>query len=83
MRIVTCNAAWVLRPAFSIKSSYPVAMQLKQLLKASPKATVVTYNTYYQDAPYYLRRTLTVVNWQDEIAWGIAHQPSAKQWLTT
>jgi len=59
----------------SIKS---LAVALKQQLK--PGDEVASYDTYYQDLPFYLRRIVTVVNWQGELYEGLRHEDDSS-WM--
>ncbi len=62
---------------FNRSTSLPFAEVLKPLLK--PDSEVIVYNNYYQDLPVYLERTVKIVNWQGELAPGIAYTPNAEQ----
>lgn len=35
---------------------------------------VITYNQYYQDLPFYLKRKVSVLNWKNEFEFGMHHQ---------
>lgn len=59
-------------PALDTRTIRPLAIKLKPLLK--PSDEIVTYNQYYQDLPFYLERNVSVLNWQNEMRYGIAHQ---------
>ncbi len=61
---------------FSIK---PIADWLKPKLTAHD--VVASYKTYYQDLPVYLQRRIVIVDWQNELDFGAAHQPDGQQWL--
>ena len=61
-----------------MNSIAPLSQVLKPLLK--PADEVATYHYYYQDLPVYLHRRITIVNWQNELAFGIAHQDT-HQWI--
>lgn len=45
-----------------------MALQLKSVLK--PGDIVATYDYYYQDLPFYLNQTITIVNWHGELDFG-------------
>jgi len=61
-------------PRLSIK---PLA---EKFLAHMPKETeVFTYITYYQDLPPYLGRTVKVVEWHGELAFGAAAEPHQTQ----
>jgi 4-amino-4-deoxy-L-arabinose transferase-like glycosyltransferase len=42
---------------------------------------VATFHHYYQDLPVYLGRTVTVVNWQGELEFGMTLAPETSQWM--
>ncbi len=50
----------------------PLAKSLKPLLRAQDE--VITYNQYYQDLPFYLQRRVSILNWRNELGFGMAHQ---------
>lgn len=52
------------------KSVKAIAEYLKPRLKESD--TVLTYRNYNQDLPFYLERTVTVVEWQGELEFGMS-----------
>jgi len=56
----------------SIKS---MAIKLNETLK--PEDRVATYNYYYHDLPFYLKREITIVNWKGELELGshYSHHP--------
>lgn len=54
------------------RSILPLAEQLKPHLEHTD--TVVTYDRYYQDLPFYLGRHVTVLNWRNELSFGAKHQ---------
>lgn len=60
------NAAWPHLDTRSVKSFVP-------LIEAGRKdgARLVAFERYYQDLPPYLGQTITVVNWQGELAFGM------------
>ena len=62
----------------TIHSIKPLIMTLKSQLK--PQDIVIDYNNYHQDIPVYLERTITVVNYQGELAFGIKHNPK-QDWM--
>lgn len=66
-------------PLFDNRSVKTLALILKPLL--TKNAEVVAYEHYYQDLPFYLERRVSVVEWRNELAFGIQHQPEAKQWM--
>ncbi len=54
-----------------------LALMLKPELRADD--VVASYATYYQDLPLYLRRRITIVDWNNELTFGAAHQDAP--WL--
>jgi 4-amino-4-deoxy-L-arabinose transferase-like glycosyltransferase len=50
----------------------PLANILLPIIK--PNDIVITYNQYYQDLPFYLKRKIYILNWRNELTFGIAHQ---------
>ena len=50
------------------KSTKPLAMALKPLLKADDE--IVHYHNYFQDFPVYLERRVTIVDWKGELEFG-------------
>ncbi|MGL4427122.1 MAG: phospholipid carrier-dependent glycosyltransferase [Alphaproteobacteria bacterium] len=65
-----------LQPRVSIQTP---AFYIKNLLK--PGDVVASYRAYYQDLPVYLERTVTVVGFQGELAFGASQEPWKKQLL--
>lgn len=59
-----------------LKSIKPLATKLIPLLK--PNDEVASYETYYQDLPFYLQRRITVVNWHGELSFGMQHQDTSQ-----
>lgn len=59
-------------PTIDHRSIKPLALVLRPLL--TPSTEVAAYHRYYQDLPVYLERTVTVVNYQGELAFGMQHQ---------
>lgn len=50
----------------------PLIKQLQTRLK--PDDLVVNYEHYYQDVPFYLKKTIIIVNWTNELSFGMQHQ---------
>jgi 4-amino-4-deoxy-L-arabinose transferase-like glycosyltransferase len=59
-------------PTIETRNILPLAQSIKPLLK--PEDEVITFNQYYQDLPFYLARRVTILNWQNEMSYGMAHQ---------
>lgn len=58
----------------------PLAMTLNKMLQ--PKDEVITYNQYYQDLPFYIQRRVTILNWRNELTFGMSHQ-NTDEWMIT
>ncbi len=59
----------------------PLAVTLNTLLK--PNDEVVTYNQYYQDLPFYIQKRVTILNWRNELTFGMSHQNTDAWMITT
>jgi 4-amino-4-deoxy-L-arabinose transferase-like glycosyltransferase len=59
-------------PTIDHRSIKPLALALQPLL--TPTTEVAAYRHYYQDLPVYIGRTVTIVNYQGELAFGMQHQ---------
>jgi hypothetical protein len=66
-------------PYVDTRSVKPLATVLKPLLKAGDEVAV--YEIYYQDLPFYLRQKVTIVEWHNELDFGLKHQPEAQEWM--
>lgn len=55
------------------RSIRSLAATLKPMLH--PQDEVVTFNQYYQDLPFYLEQRVSILNWRNELSYGIQHQP--------
>jgi 4-amino-4-deoxy-L-arabinose transferase-like glycosyltransferase len=66
-------------PAFDLRPIKSLALQIKQLAK--PNDIVASYGLYYQDLPVYTKRLVLIVSWKNELSFGYAHQPDAKERL--
>ena len=60
-------------------STYHLAQQLKPYLK--PDAPFYSVRTYEQTLPFYINRTVTVVDYEDELAYGLQQEPHL--WVPT
>jgi 4-amino-4-deoxy-L-arabinose transferase-like glycosyltransferase len=60
-------------------SAYHIAMRVKPLLP--PGVPFYSVQTYDQTLPYYLGRTVTLVDYQDEMAFGIEQEPD--RWIAS
>lgn len=65
-------------PAIDSRTILPLANTLKPLL--TPQTEVITYGQYFQDLPFYLSRRVTIVNWQNELTFGMEHQDT-QDWM--
>ena len=65
-------------PYIETRTVAPLAALLKPILK--PQDEIITYNQYYQDLPFYLERPISVLNWRNELSYGIAHQ-ATHDWI--
>jgi 4-amino-4-deoxy-L-arabinose transferase-like glycosyltransferase len=65
-------------PLIDMGSIVPLTNILQPRLK--PTDEVVSYHNYYQDMPLYLQRRVTIVDWQNELTFGMEHQDT-KQWM--
>ena len=65
-------------PTIDTRSIQPLAQQL--LVQLRPQDEVVTYNQYYQDLPFYLNRRVSVLNWRNELGYGMRFQDT-KAWM--
>lgn len=77
--MITITATWLFLvtlmagfPTLDTRTIQPLTNKLLPVLQ--PSDEVMTYNQYYQDLPYYLDRTVTIVNWRNELTYGLAHQ---------
>ncbi len=71
-------SAWISAPDFVNKSTKPLAEVANALLEQHPDATLINYDYYFQDFPFYTRHFVQIVNWQDELTYGQAADPSRK-----
>lgn len=65
-------------PSVDARSIRPLADTLKPLL--APNDDVITYNQYFQDLPFYLERRVSILNWRNELTYGMQHQDT-REWL--
>lgn len=65
-------------PSIDTRTVRPLASIIKPLLDTN--STVITYNQYYQDLPYYLERQVNILNWQNELSYGMKHQ-AHHEWM--
>jgi len=67
-----------LMPYIDTRTAKELAVTLRPLLK--PGDEVISYQTYYQDLPVYLERTITVVGWRGELDFG-SRQGDVSRWM--
>jgi hypothetical protein len=60
-------------------STYHLAQLLKPYLK--PDAPFYSVRTYEQTLPFYINRTVTLVEYEDELAYGLKQEP--RLWVPT
>jgi len=83
--LVTCAAFYLptnfIGKAFDTRSAKSLALTLKPMLKAGD--AVYCVGTYSQDIPPYLGRLISVVNYQNEMTFGIEAEPemAAKRFI--
>ncbi|CAL7963758.1 4-amino-4-deoxy-L-arabinose transferase [Gammaproteobacteria bacterium] len=79
---LTISALWLyISPIITIINKHtikPLIITLQQKLK--PEDEVICYGAYYQDLPFYLKRLVTVANYDGELTFGMQHQ-DAKAWM--
>lgn len=66
-------------PAIDTRTILPLAQQLQVMLKEEDE--IVSFNQYYQDLPFYLQRKVRILNWRNELRFGMLHQSNATTWL--
>ncbi len=65
-------------PGLESRNIYPLALTLKTILK--PSDDVITYNRYYQDLPFYIEQRVSILNWRNELRFGMQHQDT-RAWM--
>lgn len=65
-------------PRIDTRTIQPLTERLSPILR--PADDVITYNQYFQDLPFYLQRRITILNWQNELSYGMAHQDT-HEWM--
>lgn len=65
-------------PAIETRTILPLAEKLIPILQ--PEDEVITYNQYYQDLPFYLQRRVGILNWHNELSYGMQHQDT-RSWM--
>lgn len=72
---IFCVMGDMLYPKIDTRSVKSLAIVLQPKLK--PDTEIATYHSYYQDLPAYLGRRVTVVAYQGELKFGMAHQDTS------
>ncbi|OGT62007.1 MAG: hypothetical protein A3E85_05325 [Gammaproteobacteria bacterium RIFCSPHIGHO2_12_FULL_45_12] len=68
-------------PAIDARTILPFAQKIKPLLTAGDE--VMTINQYYQDLPFYLERRVSIVNWRNELSYGMQQQDTHEWMINT
>jgi 4-amino-4-deoxy-L-arabinose transferase-like glycosyltransferase len=68
-------------PTLDTRTILPLATTLKSVLL--PQDEVITFNQYYQDLPFYLQRRVSILNWKNELTFGMQHQDTKKWMINT
>jgi len=74
-----CGHFYMRLPSFEPRSVRIIAEKLLPIL--TPKDRIVSYDTYFQELPYYLQRKIIVVNWHGELKFGASIDPKKYPWL--
>lgn len=59
-------------PDMDSRTILPLTTILTPIIQ--PGDDVITYDQYYQDLPFYLQRQVSILNWRNELTYGMAHQ---------
>ena len=65
-------------PSIDARTILPLAVIINPIL--TPQDEVITFNQYYQDLPFYLKRHVTILNWRNELTYGMQHQDTS-EWM--
>ena len=65
-------------PKLDTRTIRPLAQRLTPILKSTDQ--VITYNQYYQDLPFYLQRRVSILNWKNELRFGMGLQDT-REWM--
>ncbi|CAM4423009.1 MAG: Undecaprenyl phosphate-alpha-4-amino-4-deoxy-L-arabinose arabinosyl transferase [Legionellaceae bacterium] len=66
-------------PYIDKRSIKPLAEKLYTMAKSTD--VIASYGIYFQDLPFYLKRKVMIVEWQNELSFGMKHQ--AQNWMLT
>lgn len=64
-------------PAIDKRTVLPLSDTLLSIV--TPQDEIINYQVYYQDLPFYLKRKITIVDWENELTFGMHHQ--AAPWM--
>ena len=78
---LSLTIAWSISSQANLRSIKPLALKLRTLLTEHPNAKVVNYGSYHQDLPYYIKQLVVIVNWTNELTFGLENQAAAKHLL--
>jgi 4-amino-4-deoxy-L-arabinose transferase-like glycosyltransferase len=83
--MITFSTSWLFLltalaaiPYIETRTVAPLARILKPILR--PQDAIIAYNQYYQDLPFYLERSISVLNWRNELSYGMQHQ-NRHEWM--
>lgn len=62
------------------RSIKPLALKIRPILK--PSDVILDYHHYFQDLPFYLRRRVVIIDWRNELTFGMHHQ-DVSAWVWT
>jgi len=65
-------------PALDKRTILPLANTLKTIMTSDDD--VVAYNQYYQDLPFYLEQRVKILNWRNELRFGMNYQ-ATEGWM--
>lgn len=65
-------------PSIDNRTIQPLTHSLKPMLTTHDE--VVTFDQYYQDLPFYLERRVSILNWRNELSFGMQHQDT-HEWM--
>lgn len=68
-------------PHFDTRTILPLARIIKS--ESKPHDEVICYNQYYQDLPFYIERRVSIVNWHNELSFGMQHQDTSTWMINT
>jgi len=66
-------------PHIDHRSIKPLALEINRVIQ--PGDIIASYGNYAQDLPVYTKQLVWIVDWTNELTFGLAHQPQAKNWV--